>query len=111
MEENDAKTRMVWKNSDKSAALCILMSNNAKGLTMDEIQSEFIDTYGGYATYSPRQDSWCAVSVNDDTFYHYAYYRTDGKRVKGFEFHFSGAENLAVYSKYIDHIYSSFKDV
>lgn len=100
-----------WASSDNTAALCVCTAENVEGVTTKKLQELFTQVYGGEITYSPWQDNWFAISINDATYYHYAYYRVDEKEVMGFEFHFSGQENLSIYSKYIDHIYESFGKV
>ena len=91
--------------------MCVSAAYNAGNITAANMQNEFILTYGGEVTYSPVKDNWFAISINDDTYYHYAFYKLDGGIIKGFEFHFSGGENSDIYSNYIDHIYQSFKEI
>lgn len=100
-----------WVNSENTAILCVNTAENVENVTTKELQELFAQVYGGEITYSPLKENWFAISVNDDVYYHYAYYRVDGDKVMGFEFHFSGQENLPVYSTYIDHIYESFGKV
>lgn len=102
---------ILWKNDDETAVLCVNVVDNINNLTPKEIQDKLIKMYGGKVTYSPIKDEWFALSMNDDIFYHYAYYRVGNDCIKGFEFHFAGKENLSVYSKYIDNIYKSFESI
>lgn len=97
-----------WVNSENTAILCVNTAENVENVTTKELQELFAQVYGGEITYSPLKENWFAISVDDDVYYHYAYYRVNEDKVMGFEFHFSGQENLPIYSTYIDHIYESF---
>lgn len=112
--ENDSAVQntqhyKVWKNDDETSALCLNTFDNTDNMTSKEFQNRLIELYDGEVTYSPVNDGWFALSINDATFYHYAYYIVENDCVRGFEFHFTGNENLTVYSKYIDYIYESFR--
>lgn len=99
----------LWENADGSAILCVNVTDNVYNVTPEEIQADLIEMYDGEVTYSPVKDEWFALSINDEVFYHYAYYRVENGYIKGFEFHFAGKDNLPIYSKYIDDIFASFK--
>ncbi|MBQ6907037.1 MAG: hypothetical protein IJQ28_01545, partial [Clostridia bacterium] len=101
--------RIKYANENDSAILSVYACNNLGNISTAELQNRIIEIYGGNVTYSPLKDNWFALSVNDDVFYHYAYFKIENQIIKGFEFHFSGEGNLDTYSKYIDHIYASFK--
>lgn len=105
----DDITRRIYSLEDGSAILKVNAGYNLGNITSQQLSNKLISTYGGEVTYNPVKDSWFAISVNDSDDYHYAYYRLDEGEIRGFEFHFNGAENLEKYSKYIDHIYASFK--
>ena len=100
-----------WTNRENTAALCVCTAEITEDVTTEELQKLFAQTYKGEITYSPLKENWFAISMNDDTYYHYAYYKINENKLRGFEFHFSGQENLPIYSKYIDHIYESFGGV
>ena len=87
----------------------VTSAENEANITPKQLYDAFVLAYGGNVTYSPVNETWFAASLNDGENYHYAYYRTDNNKICGFEFQFSGIENISVYSKYIDHIYASFK--
>ena len=106
---SSASTRKLYSTKDGSAALRVCAAENEANITPKQLYDAFVLAYGGNVTYSPVNETWFAASLNDGENYHYAYYRTDNNKICGFEFHFSGSENLSVYSKYIDHIYASFK--
>lgn len=105
----DDITRRIYALEDGSAILKINAGYNLGNITSQQLSNKLISTYGGNVTYNPVKDTWFALSVNDSDEYHYAYYKLDEGEIRGFEFHFNGAENLDKYSKYIDHIYASFK--
>lgn len=100
-----------WENSENTAMLCVITAKNTKDVTMEKLKELFAQAYDGEITYSVLRENWFVISINDSLYYHYAYYKFDENKVKGFEFHFSGPENLPIYSKYIDHIYESFKSI
>lgn len=102
--------RYTWVNEEETAVLRVCVCKNVNIAPL-ELQNAFAQMYAGNVTYSPLYDDWFAISIDDGMYYHYAYYTTDNNRVRGFEFHFSGAENLPIYSQYIDHIYESFGSV
>ena len=108
-DTQDSTTRRMYALADGSAVLKVNAGNNCGGITSQQLCNKIISTYGGDVTYNPVKDTWFALSINDSDDYHYAYYKLDQGEIRGFEFHFNGAENLDKYSKYIDHIYSSFK--
>lgn len=101
--------RRTYSSNDGSAILKINAGNNEGNITSRNLSEKLISNYGGNVTYNPVKDTWFALSVNDNDDYHYAYYKLDNGEIRGFEFHFTGEENLDTYSKYIDHIYASFK--
>ena len=98
-----------YRAPDNSAILRITTAKNTCGLTPKGTQNAFINLYHGEVTYSPCKDDWFAISVNNEFLNHYAYYKFSNGMIRGFEFHFSGEENLSIYSKYIEYIYASFK--
>lgn len=99
----------VYMSNDGAAVLKINAGYNKGNITCKQLCNELINAYTGEVTYNPVKDTWFALSINDSDNYHYAYYKLDEGEIRGFEFHFKGAENLDTYSKYIDHIYASFK--
>lgn len=106
----DNTVRKIYMSDDGSAVLKINAGYNKGGITCKQLNDELIDTYKGEVTYNPVKDTWFALSIDDNDNYHYAYYKLYSGEIRGFEFHFKGAENLPVYSRYIDHIYASFKN-
>lgn len=106
----DNTVRRIYMSGDGSAVLKISAGYNKGSITCKQLSDRLINTYTGNVTYNPVKDTWFALSIDDNDNYHYAYYKLYSGEIRGFEFHFKGAENLPVYSKYIDHIYASFKN-
>ncbi len=103
--------RCCYETEDGAAVLRVCAARNAGGLTPKQLQSRFESIYDGVVTYSPVGSTWFAISVDGADDHHYAYYKVEQSVIRGFEFHFDGAHNLDIYSKYIDYIYSSFKKI
>lgn len=92
------------------AAMRVCAAYNGGAITAEELKNRFANLYGGEITYSAGKEEWFAMSCNDSLRYHYAYYSVRDGMIRGFEFHFSGAENNDIYAGYIEHIYSSLKN-
>ena len=108
----DSETSKVYATEDGSAKLKISIGNNRGNITSRELCDEIIATYSGEITYNPVKENWFAISIRgNDGSQHYSYYKLDEGEIRGFEFHFMNIENLDTYSKYIDHIYESFKRI
>ncbi|MBE7036591.1 MAG: hypothetical protein E7403_04795 [Ruminococcaceae bacterium] len=109
--ENDSSFVSQYMSSDGAACLNIIAAGNGGNIKPSDIDGYLKTLYSGEVSYNPVEDTWFALSCGDDSTVHYAYYKVSDGIIKGFEFHFADPIHLENYSKYIDHIYSSFKNL
>lgn len=102
-------TRLVFSTLlDEHAKFIISAGYNKVDLTPQDLCDEFIKLYGKSSDYKQVNKTGFEISLSDNNCHHYAYYNVEKGVIRGFEFHFTGDEYYNTYSKYINHIKSSF---
>lgn len=109
-DDSDSVQRCVYTSKDYSAVLKINAGYNKGNITPQEISERLKYLYYGDVTYNPVTKNWFAITITNNVDSFYAYYKWSNGMIRGFEFYFNGLENADTYDKYINEIYSSFKN-